>query len=185
MKREEEDNQPQDAAEDLRDESAPVEETDDLQRLLQERDQYIELARRARADYVNLQRRTDMQASAVRKEAEQRFALDMIAVLDDLERAMEHADAADNTKAVLEGVALVRDNFLAALARYGITPISARGEAFDHNLHHAIAEQPTDDVAPGSVVAVAQTGYLADGKLLRPAQVVVARPFDENIQEDD
>lgn len=156
----------------------------ELEKARRERDEYLELARRARADYQNLQKRSEAQAAAVRKEAQQRFALDVIAVLDDLERAIEHARGAPDAGGFLKGMELVRQNFLAVLAGYGIAPIEADGQAFDHNLHHAIAEQPTEDVPAGAVVAVAQTGYTADGKLLRPAQVVVARGFEESSGEE-
>lgn len=149
----------------------PKEEYD---KVVRERDEYLELARRARADYQNLQRRIDAQVPAVRAEAEQRIALDMIAILDDLERALDHIKKGQDPHAVVKGVTLVRENFLSALAGYGITPIEAEGAPFDHNLHHAIAEQPAEGVTPGTVVAVAQRGYLAGGKLLRPAQVVVS-----------
>ena len=153
---------------------------EEFEKALREKEEYLEIARRARADYQNLKRHMEAQGQAIRAEAEQRFALDMIAVLDDLERAIEHVRTTDSVRAVVKGITLVRENFLAALAHYGITPVEAKGERFDHNLHHAIAEQPTEDVPAGTVVAVAQTGYLADGKLLRPAQVVVARPFDNS-----
>jgi len=147
---------------------------EELAKVQRERDEYLDLARRARADYQNLHRRVEAQSAAVRKEAQQRFALDMIAILDDLERALEHIRQGQDIRAIRKGVELVRENFLAALAGYGITPIEAMGAEFDHNLHHAIAEEPTEAAPAGTVIAVAQSGYLADGKLLRPAQVVVA-----------
>jgi molecular chaperone GrpE len=157
--------------------------TEAIARLEKERDEYLELARRSRADYMNLQRRLDAQRAAIRSEVQQRFALDMIAVLDDLDRALEHASEIKEAEALVKGIMLVRQNFLAALARHGITPIKAMGAAFDPNLHHAIAEQPSDDVPTGTIVTVVQTGFTAEGKLLRPAQVVVARAFEEGSRE--
>ena len=165
---------------------------EEFDKVVRERDEYLDLARRARADYLNLQRRSEAQAASTRTEAQQRFALDMIAVLDDLERALEHVKKDQGGQQVIKGIMLVLENFLAALAGYGITPIEAHGAKFDHGLHHAIAEQPTDEAEPGTVVAVAQRGFLANGRLLRPAQVVVAarsappneiEPLDENVGE--
>ena len=152
---------------------------EEYDKAVRERDEFLDLARRARADYQNLQRRVDAQIPAARAEAEQRFALDMIAIMDDLERALDHIRKGQDAEAVIKGITLVRENFLDALAGYGITPIDADGVRFDHGLHHAIAEQPTDSAEPGTVVAVAQRGYLAKGKLLRPAQVVVASALAE------
>jgi len=149
-------------------------DAEEFAKVQRERDEFLDLARRARADYQNLHKRVEAQSAAVRKEAQQRFALDMIGILDDLERALEHIKEGQDVRAVTRGVELVRENFLAALAGYGITPIDAMGAKFDHNVHHAIAEEPTDAAPAGTVIAVAQSGYLADGKLLRPAQVVVA-----------
>jgi molecular chaperone GrpE len=156
------------------DERAAAPSAEDFARAQRERDEFLDLARRARADYQNLHKRMEAQSAAVRKEAQQRVALDMIAILDDLERALEHIKQGQDARSVMRGVELVRENFLAALAGYGITPIEAMGAKFDHNLHHAIAEEPSDAAPAGTVVAVAQSGYMADGKLLRPAQVVVA-----------
>jgi len=160
--------------------AAPAPTREDVEKLTRERDEYLDLARRARADYQNLQKRVDAQIASIRREAQQRFALDMIHILDDLERALKHAGESHDAHALSKGLELVRENFLTTLADYGITPIDAQGAKFDHEFHHAIAEQPTDAAPPGTIVAVAQTGYLADGKLLRPAQVVVAKSFEEN-----
>ena len=155
-----------------------------IAKLEKERDEYLDLARRARADYMNLQRRIDAQRAAIRSEVAQRFALDMIAVLDDLDRALEHASEIREAEGLVKGIMLVRQNFLAALARHGIAPIEAVGAVFDPNLHHAIAEQPSDDAPTGTIMAVIQTGFTAEGKLLRPAQVVVARSFESAASEE-
>jgi len=160
--------------------TVPAEELDAVKR---ERDEFLDLAKRARADYANLVRRSEDQRKAARLEAESRMALDMISVLDDLERALVHAKEATDAEAIIDGISLVRDKFLATLARYGVKPIEAEGAQFDHNLHHAVAEQKTDEVPAGTVVSVTQTGYTAADRLLRPALVVVARPAEEEAAE--
>jgi molecular chaperone GrpE len=146
--------------------------------LRKERDEYLEAARRARADYKNLQRRMETGFANTRRDALSGLALDMLGVLDDVERAIEHAEGSDSDEGLLEGVRLVRDKFVSTLSRYGVTKIDALGEAFDHNYHDAIARQPAGEAAPGTVVAVAQTGYMMGEKLLRPARVVVAAGED-------
>lgn len=152
--------------------------------LERERDEYIELARRARADYVNLQRRTENQSRTIREAATNDFALEVLDILDDLELALDHVREEHKAGAFAEGLELVRAKFLATLARFGIEPIGALGTPFDHNLHEAVAQQPTDEAEPGAVYAVLRKGYVSAGKLLRPARVVVAAPLPEAGDED-
>ncbi|MHC4712618.1 MAG: nucleotide exchange factor GrpE [Planctomycetota bacterium] len=144
-----------------------------------QRDEYLETARRARADYVNLQRRMEQQFADCRRDALAQMALDVLVVLDDLERAIDHVKEQRESAALADGLNLVRDKFLATLDRYEIKRIEALGEPFDHNYHDAVAEQPTGEAEPGTVVAVVRTGYIMGGKLLRPARVVVARATEE------
>jgi molecular chaperone GrpE len=147
-----------------------------LEAVERERDEYLELARRGRADYINLQRRMETQSEAIRDAARHEFAKDMIGVLDDLELAIKHAGEGESEEVakLVEGLELTRSKFLATLAKYGIRPIEAEGTPFDHNLHEAIAQVPVEDAAPGTVYRVAQTGYTANGKMLRAARVIVA-----------
>jgi molecular chaperone GrpE len=157
----------------------PGERRQDIDELMKERDEYLETARRARADYTNLQRRLESEYAAAREETRSQFALDMLVILDDLERALDHAREGEDYGGLVEGIALVREKFLAILARYGIRPIEALNAPFDHNSHDAIAHEPAGDAAPGTVTAVAQTGYMIGDKLLRPARVVVARAAEQ------
>lgn len=159
-------------------------EPDVIGSLERERDQYLELARRARADYVNLQRRMEAQSETVRDAAKQEFAKDILGVLDDLDKAIEHSREGVDCAGIIDGLEMVRRNFLKALAKNEIEPMEAEGLPFDHNLHHAIAEHPTDDAAPGTVYAVAQKGYTAGGKMLRPAHVVVAKKPEKPEEEE-
>jgi molecular chaperone GrpE len=106
----------------------------------------------------------------------QRVLVDMIGVLDDLERAIAAARAGKDASPLLGGIELVQRGFLAALARHGATPIAAAGERFDPRLHEAISVVPTDDPdQDGRVVAVLREGYMLGDQLLRPAGVVTAK----------
>ncbi len=175
---ERDDERPQQAGDDPgRSIIIPGEEDPDQVR--KERDEYLAAAQRARADYLNLQRRMEAQFADVRRDAIAGMALEVLAVLDDLERAIDHAEENGESEGLLDGLALVRDKFLATLERYGIKRVEAMGAPFDHTYHDAIAESPTDEVEPGTVVAVAQTGYVIGDKLLRPARVVVARSVED------
>lgn len=162
----------------------PGDQEADIEEILRQRDEYLAMAKRARADYMNLRRRMHSEQQDASETARSEFAMDMLTILDDLERAIEHARNDQDDSGLAEGVALVRDKFLATLGRYGITPIAALGEPFDHNMHDAVAQQPTDQVEPGTVTGVALTGYMMGEKLLRPARVVVAKaPEDQEDQE--
>jgi molecular chaperone GrpE len=167
----------------------PVEETVPkaaLEAAEKQRDEYLDLAKRARADYVNLQRRMEAQSESARDAVKQEFARDMLTSLDELEMAIKHSREGVDCDGIIKGLELVKQKFLASLARHGIEPIAAEGAPFDHNVHHAIAEHPTDDAAPGTIFAVAQRGYTMGGKLLRPAHVVVTRKasVDEAPQQE-
>ncbi len=162
-----------------------VDTSEDIARIEKERDDYLDMARRARADYVNLQRRMETQFAAARDDARAEMALDMLMILDDIERALEHGREGNDYEGLMDGIALVREKFLATLGRFDIKPIDPLGKPFDHNFHHAIAEQPTDEAEPGTVVAVAQKGYTFGNRLLRPASVVVARPVEKPQDAND
>ena len=97
-----------------------------------------------------------------------RLAKELLPTIDNLDRALD-ADQLDP-----EGLRMIRSEFHAALARQGIESYSPRGEAFDPNLHEAMAKQPVEGAASGTVAEVYQEGYRIDGAVLRPARVVVA-----------
>jgi len=98
----------------------------------------------------------------------------MLPVVDNLERAIEHATTQAGTNPIVEGVQLVLRQFLTAFERLEVTPVEAAGQPFDPNLHEAISQQESD-AAPGTVVQVLQRGYKSGDRLLRPALVVVAK----------
>jgi molecular chaperone GrpE len=114
-----------------------------------------------------------LRAAAVLKE--------MLPVVDNLERAVEHAGTqsggpdAGQEASMVEGLRLVLRQFATAFERLEVTTIVAEGHAFDPNLHEAISQQESDTAAPGTVLTVLQRGYKAGDKLLRPALVVVAK----------
>jgi molecular chaperone GrpE len=99
---------------------------------------------------------------------------EMLPVVDNLERAIEHAGAGGEKNPILEGVQLVLRQFTAAFERLEVNAIDAMGQPFDPNLHEAISQQESDQ-PPGTVVQVLQRGYRTGERLLRPALVVVAK----------
>jgi molecular chaperone GrpE len=137
-------------------------------------------ALRALAEVENVRKRLERERDEARTYSVTRFARDILTVADNLNRALVAVAAEvrakdDAVKAVLEGVEATARELAAALARHGVKPIEAEGQRFDPNLHQAIAEVPSREAQPGTVVNVVQPGYLIGDRLLRPAMVTVAK----------
>lgn len=129
---------------------------------------------RAAADLENTRKRQKRELEDAKFETKNKVLKEMLPVVDNLERAIEHAGAGGEKNPILEGVQLVLRQFTAAFERLDVTPIDALGQPFDPNLHEAISQQESDQ-PPGTVVQVLQRGYRAGERLLRPALVVVAK----------
>jgi len=130
---------------------------------------------RAQAEIQNIHKRTEREIENARKFALDRFAGSLIDVVDNLERAID-ATPADNdaTRALREGIALTHKAFLEALKRNGVEQVNPLGEPFNAELHQAVSMQPSTTAEPNTVSAVLAKGYALNGRLLRPAMVVVA-----------
>jgi molecular chaperone GrpE len=131
---------------------------------------------RAAADLENTRKRTKREIDDAKFEAKNKVLKEMLPVVDNLERAIEHAvaGAGGEKNPIVEGVQLVLRQFTTAFERLDVTAIDAMGQPFDPNLHEAISQQESDE-PPGTVVQVLQRGYRAGDRLLRPALVVVAK----------
>ena len=132
-------------------------------------------ALRAQADAMNVQRRADQEIEKARKFALERFCGDLLSVVDNLERALESSDDEQGSAALAEGVELTRKSFMDVLAKYGVETVDPQGEPFDPETAQAMSMVEQADVEPNSVVAVMQRGYLLNGRLLRPAMVMVSK----------
>ena len=133
-------------------------------------------ALRAQADAQNVKRRAEQDVEKARKFALERFAGDLLPVIDNLERALEAASGDDEAvKPIAEGVELTRKGLLDAMKKYNIEPVDPNGEPFDPNLHQAMSMVENPDVEPNSVIAVMQKGYTLNGRLIRPAMVMVSK----------
>jgi len=131
---------------------------------------------RARADVENARRRAEMEVEKARKFALERFAGELLPVVDNLERAIELTDGENETvKPLLEGVEMTHKSFLSTIEKFGLSLIDPQGETFNPDLHQAMSMQESADHAPNTVMAVMQKGYQINGRLLRPAMVMVSR----------
>ncbi len=129
---------------------------------------------RSAADLENLRKRQKRDVEDAKFDAKNKILKEMLPVVDNLERAIEHASSQAGTNPIVEGVQLVLRQFTTAFERLDVTPIEAMGQPFDPNLHEAISQQESDAPA-GTVVQVLQRGYKTGDRLLRPALVVVAK----------
>lgn len=129
---------------------------------------------RAAADLENLRKRQKRELEDARFDTKSKVLKEMLPVVDNLERAIEHATQQSGTNPIIEGVQLVLRQFLTAFERLDVVPIEAAGQPFDPNLHEAISQIESDS-PPGTVVQVLQRGYRSGDRLLRPALVVVAK----------
>lgn len=136
-----------------------------------ERDEYLDLARRTKADFENFRKRVaqDVQAAAARGKAE--VAREVIDAVDNLERALE---AANSDEGLVAGVEMVLGGLRETLKRHGVEAVDPKGDKFDPNQHEALSTQPVDGTESGVVVEVMQKGYTLGDQLIRPARVVVS-----------
>ena len=154
---------------------------DDIANLAAERDELRDQLLRTLADNENLRRRTERELTAAKKYGAMGFARDLMASVDNLDKAIdlipENKDELDETvKNILIGVEMTGREIASVLERHNISKISPDGEKFDYNLHQAMFEVPSDDVEPGIVMQVVQSGYQLHDRLLRPAMVGVSKP---------
>jgi molecular chaperone GrpE len=125
---------------------------------------------RAAADYQNYKRRVEQERSELVQMANASLMINLLPLVDDLERALENVDAHLAGLTWLDGIRLIHRKFQALLEMNGITEIPADGQDFDPNLHEAVMQTEGE---PGKVLNVAQKGYMLGGRVLRPAMVVV------------
>ena len=153
-------------------------EADKVQLEKEKQDNWDRLLR-ATADLENYRKRARRDIEEARIDARSKVLRAMLDVIDSLERAVDHAEGADDPEkvhqAMLEGVKLVLRQFAQALERFEVKPVNALGEPFDPNLHEAIQQFESAEHPPGSVVNVPQKGYTIGDRLLRPSLVVVAK----------
>jgi molecular chaperone GrpE len=136
-------------------------------------------ALRAQADAQNAMRRAEQDVEKARKFALERFCSELLPVVDNLERALE-ATAGDQEilKPVAEGVELTLKSFLDALKKFNVETVDPEGEPFDPQFHQAMSMVENPDVEPNTVIAVMQKGYTLNGRLVRPAMVMVSKSLD-------
>jgi len=171
------------------DQAGPVSNEEIEQELLQEQEQISETEQlqkqaaeasdqvlRIQAEMQNVRRRAERDIENAHKYALDKFSADLLPVVDNLERALSAISTDDESqKAVAEGIELTLKSFIDVLARFKIEPIDPAGQPFDANMHQAVSMVPNPDLEPNTVMDVFQKGYTLNGRLIRPAMVVVSQ----------
>jgi molecular chaperone GrpE len=153
-------------------ETEEVESEDPLARAQRERDEYLDLARRAQADFENYRKRAAKEAAAAGERAKSGLVRELLPIVDNLERAL--ASAGQGEQHLAEGVLLVHSELIAVLERNGVQQFDPVGERFDPAEHEALSMRDQDGAESGLVLDVVEKGYRTNGTILRPARVVVS-----------
>ncbi|WP_375752906.1 nucleotide exchange factor GrpE [Vibrio sp. HN007] len=131
---------------------------------------------RAKAEVDNMRRRTEQEIDKARKYALNKFSEELLPVIDNLERAIQAADTeSEAVKPLLEGVELTHKTFIDTVAKFGLKEINPEGQPFNPEFHQAMSIQESEDFEPNTVMFVMQKGYELNGRVIRPAMVMVSK----------
>lgn len=154
--------------------------TEDVQARLAELEELAEQRRdqllRAQAELENQRRRFERELESTHKYAIERFAAELLNVCDSLEMGLEAARKSNDASSIIEGTELTLKAFHKAFEKFGIEPVDPTGERFDPERHQAMTTQESGEHPPNTVLLTMQKGYLLQGRVLRPAMVIVSRP---------
>ena len=136
-----------------------------------EKEEYLDLARRTKADFENFRKRAAAQTQEALTRGKVEVAREVVDAVDNLERALETSESGDGLAA---GVEMVLKGLRETLSKNGIEQVDPKGEKFDPNQHEALSTMPVEGTESGMVVEVVQKGYTLGEQLIRPARVVVS-----------
>jgi molecular chaperone GrpE len=139
-----------------------------------------DLYMRTYAEMENIKKRGIKEREELTKYANESFIKEILPVIDNLQKAISHAQNDRNSSGLLEGIELTLDGLIKTLEKAGVKEIEAEGKPFDPSFHEAISQQIDDRVAPGHVIMELQKGYLLNGRLIRPSMVVISQGNSNN-----
>jgi molecular chaperone GrpE len=150
----------------------------DLQVQAAKADEYLDHLRRTVADFDNYKKRSARERQEAVQYANERLLLKLLPVLDNLDMALAAAGtaASDDARAIQAGVTMILQQLKATLTEAGLEEINATGQLFDPHLHEALMQQESADAPEGQILQQHRKGYRLNGRLLRPASVIIARP---------
>jgi molecular chaperone GrpE len=148
---------------------------DELGAAKRERDEYLELAQRTRADFENYRKRVAKETSEALARGKSELARKLLPVIDNLERALDAGRGGSSHEDLARGVALVHEELRGTLEAAGVEAFDPIGERFDPELHEALSTQPAENTEAGVILETVEKGYRLNGQVLRPARVVVSK----------
>jgi Molecular chaperone GrpE (heat shock protein) len=178
-----EETEPQD------DVAAPIdltkEEIVELKKKAEERDTYLDQLLRAKAEFMNYQKRMVKESESTSQFAVQSLILDFLSELDNFGRALKLADNSKDFDKFVEGIKLIEEQLFKVLGKYGVKPIETAGKAFDPNLHEAVMEEENNEVPHHTIIDEFQRGFLLKERVIRPSKVKVSKRDIEEEEESD
>ncbi|NCP01824.1 MAG: nucleotide exchange factor GrpE [Deltaproteobacteria bacterium] len=174
-------------SDEVAEDQTPDVQMDELATARAEAQQKQELYLRAMAEMDNLRKRQQREKEDLTKFCNENILREILPVIDNLERAIEHAGEQAEVNGLLEGVEMTLNQFNSVLKKFGVETIRAKGERFNPDHHQAMGQLETHEVEANHVVQELQKGYLLNNRLLRPAMVMVARtpPNADNAETDE
>lgn len=164
--------------------------------LMNKVEEYEDLLKRTRAEFENYRKRTNQEKEQLRITATEKVMLDLLGIVDNLEKALEASEGETDSQSLREGIILIDKQFKTLLSKFEVTQIPALGKEFDPNYHEAIQVQQGENNDKDIVIKEWQKGYMIGDKILRTARVVVSKanpnadgmeyyPLEENNQEQE
>lgn len=175
-------------AADMTEDELPIVDPDPFAILAEENAALKDRLVRTMADLENTRKRAQREREDALKYGAQKFARDICELADNLQRALDSTDegsANEETKSVLEGVKITRDSLKQIFERHGVKEIEAENQRFDPNLHEAMTEVDVPGAPPSTCIQVIEKGFTLNGRLLRPARVIVTKAQSQTGQKVD
>jgi len=152
---------------------------DELKKTLSEKEEIVKSLHDKmlyiQADFENFKKIKNKEKQDVLKFGNEVLIKDLLPVVDNLERALEHASKTDDFKSIHDGVKIVLNEFLKVLEKAGVQPVEALGQKFDPNFHEAFFQEERKDVEPEIIVSEHLKGYVLNGRLIRPSLVSISK----------
>jgi molecular chaperone GrpE len=152
---------------------------EELQKSLEEKEENIKTLQDKllylQADFENFKKLKIKEKQEILMFGNEVLIRQLLPVLDNLERALEHVSKTEDFKSIEEGVEITLNEFLKVLEKSGVTRVDALGKKFDPNIHEALYQEERDDLEPDTIVSEFQKGYILNGRLIRPSRVSVSK----------
>ncbi len=147
----------------------------EIKKLKEEKEHLQDQLLRKIAEFDNYKKRTEREFVERVQNANEKLISELLPVLDDMERALDHAEQSKEVNSLLEGTELVQKKMLGILEKQGLEPLPAEGEDFDPDHHDALMQIEKENVESGKIIEEHLRGYLLNGKVIRHSQVIVAK----------